>query len=93
MPTVAVRTPKSKVTITLSPDVIRRLDALLHSHEGGSRSQLVEDALRQWLRDHARRELDRQMEQYYQSRAEDEITEDRQWSRISARAARRLWDK
>ncbi|MBZ0168988.1 hypothetical protein MELA_00858 [Candidatus Methylomirabilis lanthanidiphila] len=93
MPTVTARAPKFKVTVTLSPDVVHQLDAILSSPEAGSRSRLVEEALRQWLHDHARRELERQIEQYYRSLSKDERKEDRQWSRLAARSAGRLWDK
>lgn len=93
MPTATARAAKSKITVTLSPDVIRQLDAILSSPEAGSRSRLVEEALRQWLRDHARQELERKMEQYYRSLSRDELKEDQQWSRVAARSAGRLWDK
>lgn len=93
MPTVTARAVKSKITVTLSPDLVRQLDAILSSPEAGSRSRLVEEALRQWLHDHARRELEREMEQYYRSLPKDELKEDQQWSKIAARSAGRLWDK
>lgn len=93
MPTVTARAPKSKVTVTLSADVIHQLDAILNTPEGGSRSRLVEEAVRQWLHDHARRELEHQVEQYYRALSEDECKEDRQWSRIAARSATHLWDE
>ena len=54
---------------------------------------LVEEALRRWLHDHARQEVERKTEQYYRSLSKDERKEDQQWSRIAARSARRLWDK
>jgi metal-responsive CopG/Arc/MetJ family transcriptional regulator len=93
MPTLLERSPKSKVTVTLSPKLVSELDALLRSSEAGSRSQLVEEALRQWLRDQAQKELERQTEEYYRSLSKTESKEDRQWAKIAARAAKRLWDK
>lgn len=93
MPTVTARSPKSKITVTLSPDVVRELDAALSSSDARSRSRLVEEALRRWLDDHARRELERKTELYYRSLSKDEHREDKQWSRIAAHSARRLWDK
>jgi metal-responsive CopG/Arc/MetJ family transcriptional regulator len=93
MPTVAARSPKAKITITLSPDLVRQLDELLDSPEASSRSQLVEEAVRQWLRDQTQKELERQTEEYYHSLSEAERKEDRQWSKITAHSARRLWDK
>ena len=93
MPTLTGRTPKSKVTLTLSPDLLRQLDALLDSTEAGSRSRLVEEALRHWLRTQAQNELERQTEEYYGSLTRAERKEDQQWARIAARSAKRLWDK
>jgi len=93
MPTVTARSPKSKITVTLSPELVRQLDALLRSPEAGSRSRLVEEALRRWLHDHARQELERRTEEYYRSLSKGERKEDQQWSKIAARSARRLWGK
>jgi len=93
MPTVTARAPKSKITVTLSRDLVRRLDVLLRSPEAGSRSRLVEEALRRWLHDRAQQELERQTEEYYRSLSKGERKEDQQWSKIASRSARRLWDK
>jgi metal-responsive CopG/Arc/MetJ family transcriptional regulator len=93
MPTLLERSPKSKVTVTLSPELVRQLDVLLHATEAGSRSQLVEEALRQWLRDQAQKDLERQTEEYYRSLSKAERKEDRQWTRIAARAAKHHWDE
>lgn len=93
MPTLTERSPKSKVTVTLSPELLRQIDTLLQASEAGSRSQLVEEALRQWLRDQAQQDLERQTEEYYRSLSKAERKEDRQWTKHAARAAKRLWDK
>jgi len=93
MPTSSTRSHKSKITITLSSDLIRQIDRLLDSPEASSRSQLVEEAVRRWLRDQAKKELERQTEEYYLSLSEPERNEDRQWSKIAARSAKRLWDE
>jgi metal-responsive CopG/Arc/MetJ family transcriptional regulator len=92
MPTATARTPKSKITVTLSPDLVRQLDAFLRSPEAGSRSRLVEDALRLWLRDHAQQELERQTEAYYRSLSKAERQEDREWGKIAALSAKRHWE-
>jgi len=76
MPTVTARSPKSKITVTLSPDLVRQLDVL--SPEAGSRSRLVEEALRRWLHDRAQQELERQTEEYYRSLSKGERKEDEQ---------------
>jgi metal-responsive CopG/Arc/MetJ family transcriptional regulator len=93
MPTASTRSQKSKITVTLSNDLVRQIDKLLDSPEASSRSQLVEEAVRRWLRDQAQKELERQTEEYYLSLPEAERNEDRQWSKIAARSAKRLWDK
>jgi metal-responsive CopG/Arc/MetJ family transcriptional regulator len=93
MPTMKIRSPKAKVTVTLSLDLVRRLDELLDAPEAGSRSQLIEEALRRWLYDQAKEELDRKTEEYYHSLSEAELKEDRQWSKIAAHSAKHLWDK
>ena len=93
MPIVTARSQKAKITITLSPDLVRQLDKLLDSPESGSRSQLVEEAVRHWLRDEAHRELERQTEEYYQTLSEPDRKEDKEWSKIAARSAKHLWDE
>jgi metal-responsive CopG/Arc/MetJ family transcriptional regulator len=86
-------TPKTKITITLSPDVVRQLDALLDTLETRSRSQLVEEALRQWLERRVQREIERQTEEYYRSLSLAEQEEDQEWSTIASEAARQLWEE
>jgi metal-responsive CopG/Arc/MetJ family transcriptional regulator len=92
MPTATARSPKSKITVTLSPDLVRQLDAFLQSPEAGSRSRLVEEALRQWLSARAHQELERQTETYYRSLSKAERQEDREWGKIAARSAKRHWE-
>jgi len=93
MPSASTRSHKSKITITLSSDLVHQIDKLLDSPEASSRSQLVEEAVRRWLRDQAKKELERQTEEYYLSLSEPERYEDRQWSKIAGRSAKRLWGK
>jgi metal-responsive CopG/Arc/MetJ family transcriptional regulator len=93
MPTVTTRSPKAKVTVTLSLDLVRRLDELLEAPEAASRSQLIEEALRRWLHDQAKEELERQTEEYYHSLSAAERKEDHQWSKVATHSAKHLWDK
>jgi metal-responsive CopG/Arc/MetJ family transcriptional regulator len=93
MPTNLARSHKSKITVTLSNDIVRQIDKLLDSPEANSRSQLVEEAVRRWLRDQAQKDIERQTEEYYLSLSKAEHKEDRQWSKIAARSAKRLWNK
>jgi len=93
MPTTLARPHKSKITVTLSNDVVRQIDKLLDSPEPTSRSRLVEEAVRQWLHDQSQKELERQTEEYYLSLSERERNEDQQWAKTAARSAKRLWGK
>jgi len=93
MPTASTRAQKSKITVTLSNDLVRQIDKLLESPEANSRSQLVEEAVRRWLRDQAQKDIERQTEEYYLSLSKAEHKENRQWSKIAARSAKRLWGK
>ena len=93
MPTITAHSPKTKITVTLSPDLVRQLDALVDSPEAGSRSRLVEDAVRRWLRERAEKELERETEEYYRSLSRAERKEDKGWSKIAARSAKDLWDE
>ena len=93
MPTVISRHSKTKVTVTLNPELVRQLDELSDTPKAGSRSSLVEEAVRVWLYDQAQKDLERQTEEYYLSLSKAERKEDKQWSKIAARSARRLWGK
>jgi Arc/MetJ-type ribon-helix-helix transcriptional regulator len=93
MPTISGRSTKAKITVTLSPELVRQIDALIDTPKAGSRSRLVEEAVRRWLCDEARKELERQTEEYYLSLSRAERKEDKQWSRIAARSGKRLWAK
>lgn len=93
MRTDTTRSQKAKITVTLSKGLVRQIDKLLDSPEASSRSQLVEEAVRRLLHDQAQKELERQTEEYYLSLSKVERNEDREWSKISARSAKRLWDK
>jgi Arc/MetJ-type ribon-helix-helix transcriptional regulator len=93
MPTISGQSNKAKITVTLSPELVRQIDALTDSPKTGSRSRLVEEAVRRWLYDEAQKELERQTEEYYLSLSKAERKEDKQWSKVAARSAKRLWDK
>ena len=92
MPTPS-HAPKAKITVTLSPDVVRQLDALLETLAARSRSQLVEEVLRRWLEERIQRDLESQTEAYYRSLSSAEQQEEKEWSTISAEAASRFWEE
>ena len=83
--------PKAKITVTLSPDIVRQLDARLNASETRSRSQLVEEALRRWLEERLQKDIDRQTEEYYCSLSSTELKEDQEWSAIAAESAKHVW--
>ena len=93
MPPISSQSPKAKITVTLSPELVRQMDVITDTPKAGSRSRLVEEAVRHWLYDEAQKELDRQTEEYYLSLSRAERKEDKQWSKIAARSAKRLWAK
>jgi metal-responsive CopG/Arc/MetJ family transcriptional regulator len=83
---------KVKVTATLDAELVRAMDASLDKGDMRSRSRLIEEILRGWQEARKKREIERQVEDYYGARSKGEQVEDEQWSRISSRAARRLWE-
>ena len=93
MRTNTARSQKAKITVTLSNDLVSQIDRLVDSPGVSSRSQLVEEAVRRWLRDQAQKELEQQTEEYYLSLSKAEKNEDRQWSKIAVHSAKHLWDK
>ena len=93
MPTIIQRSAKSKVTITLSADLVRKLDALTHSTKESSRSQIIEEAIRKWLNNQNQKEIERQTEEYYRSLSKAELKENKEWTKIATRSAKKIWDE
>lgn len=83
---------KVKVTMTLTPQVLKNLDKMAQRLKTKSRSETIEKALRQWLESQARKKLESDVETYYQSLTPKEKQEDIDWSATAARGARHLWD-
>ncbi len=92
MSTQETRATKTKITVTLSHDLVHQLDRLPNT-KARSRSQVVEEALRRWLEEYKQRELDSQVEEYYLSLSKAERQEDKEWTKIAAKSAKRLWDE
>jgi len=84
---------KVKVTASLDAELVRAIDEFLKEAKAGSRSQLIEDALRKWHYDKKKRELESQIERYYLSLTHEEQAEDRQWNKIAAQSAHHLWEE
>jgi metal-responsive CopG/Arc/MetJ family transcriptional regulator len=81
--------PKTKVSVTIEQSVLERVDRV---SEGKSRSEIVERALKRWLTERRRLELEEQIVAYYSERQEDELAEDREWSELSAKQIGKTWN-
>ena len=81
---------RSKLSITLAPDLIRAVDRAAKKHSRRSRSAVIES----WLRRAARMDLEDQLRtatiSYYESLSAEERKEDAAIARSASRAARRL---
>ena len=80
---------KTKVSVTIDQSVLDHVDRL---SEGMSRSEIMERALKRWLNERRRRELEDQIAAYYLGRQDDERDEDREWSELSAKQIRKTWN-
>ncbi len=90
MGTHEARATKTKITVTLSDDLVHQLDQLPDT-ETRSRSHVVEQALRRWLEEYKQKQLESQVEEYYLSLSKVEREEDKEWTKIAANSAKRLW--
>jgi metal-responsive CopG/Arc/MetJ family transcriptional regulator len=80
--------PKTKVSVTIEQSVVERVDRL----SGGlSRSEIVERALKRWLNERRRLELEDEIAAYYLERGEEESVEDRKWAELGARYIEKTW--
>ena len=81
---------RSKLSITLAPDLIRAVDRAARKHSRRSRSAVIES----WLRRAARMESEDQLRTetiaYYESLSAEEKKENAAIARSTSRAARRL---
>jgi len=82
---------KAKLTITISGDVVNEIDEIA-KEKGTPRSQIMEEALRDWLHKSKREAIEKDIEAYYLSLSEKEKKEDREWTKIAAESAKRTWD-
>lgn len=84
---------KEKVTVSLDPELVHVVDQEVRAHHVGSRSAVVEEALRLWQVEQQRRAIEQGTEAYYHSRSQKEQREDQAWARLATRRAKRLWDE
>jgi metal-responsive CopG/Arc/MetJ family transcriptional regulator len=82
---------KSKLTVTISGDVVNEIDVIA-KEKGAPRSQVMEEALRYWLRQSRKQAIEKDIEAYYLSRTEKEKKEDSEWVKTTTESARRTWD-
>ena len=80
---------KTKVSVTIEQSVLERVDRV---SKGKSRSEIVESALKQWLIERRRLELEEQIAAYYLDRQAEESAEDREWSELSATQIGKTWN-
>lgn len=80
-----------KMSVSLDQDVVEALDGLTAGRERKNRSEVVEQALRHWLRHHRRTVLDRQIEAYYRSLEEEEREADRDWAGLGTVTVEESW--
>ena len=91
MAAIPNRSVKSKVTISLDPELLKRLDKL--TPKGCSRSQIFEKALRKLINEFARYKVEQEVEHYYTTLSKAEKEEDREWNKIAAESAKGFWEK
>ncbi len=82
---------RQRFTVTVDPSVSRELNRAQKGPPSRSRSEIVEEALRLWLRRRALDRLEHATEEYYRSLTEGERDEDREWDELAARAAAKVW--
>lgn len=85
-------TVKEKVTVTIDPALVEAVDQEVRAHHAGSRSAVMEEALRRWRIEQQRLAIERGVEHYYQTRSQKEQREDRAWVRFATQQSKRLWD-
>jgi len=84
---------KMRITASLDAELIKAIDEFLEKDKTRSRSQLIEEALRNWYKQKKKRELERQIEEYYLSMSHEERKQDKEWNEIAAQSARHFWEK
>ncbi len=81
---------RAKVSITLSEELLERIDLEASRRSGGSRSAVIEDWARRGARLRGADFLREETIAYYDSRAPEDHAEDEALARASGHAARRL---
>ena len=79
---------KMKISVTIDKSVIERVDRFSKDR---SRSDVVERALKRWLTDRRRRQLEDEITAYYSDRREEERLEDEEWAWLGTRHLDKSW--
>ena len=79
---------RTKISVTVEQSL---LDKVARFTNGLSRSEIVERALKRWLTERGRRQLEAEIAVYYTERREDERWEDEEWADLSARHLDKSW--
>lgn len=88
---MAIRARRERVSVTLSPGLLQRVAQVQRATRTRSRSGIFEEALNLWLREHALKRLESDVEAYYDALTPSERNEDREWSDLAARSAAGTW--
>lgn len=80
---------KSKVSVTIDDRVLARVDRIA---DDSSRSEIFERALKNWLTDRRRRQLEDEIAAYYEDLGDAERDDDQEWAELSARNVGKTWD-
>ncbi len=79
---------KTKISVTVEQSLLDKVDRFAN---GQSRSEIVESALKRWLTERRRRQLEAEIAAYDTERREDERWEDEEWADPSARHLDKSW--
>ncbi len=84
-----------KVSLTLDESVVKAVDreAAKAKKKKPNRSEVVEHALRLWIRELKRMKLDMEIEEYYRSLTPKDREEDAEWAGLGDVAVRDIWDE
>jgi hypothetical protein len=77
---------KEKVTVSVSPELLRAVDSYVSDNDSLSRSAVFEEALQLWTSTF----MDKFDANYYKNQAHE--LNDPAWSRITTEAAKRIWN-
>lgn len=74
--------PKHKVSLSLPADLVAWIDRQVARKRGGTRSGIVEQAVRGWVKQAAAQDIEDATVAYYQAMTSAEKDEDDEWSRL-----------